>query len=107
MIPVKVIYPKGNLGAEGTTIYSIEVDAPVDVEDADWICDQAFRMMNRVDGSEIEHYLDRFGCRSMSVGDLIQLSDGRTFRCEAIGWKEIVPSLNFSKQHGLRSTENS
>jgi hypothetical protein len=47
-----------------------------------------FRAMNGVDGSEIEHYLKEFKCRSLSVGDVVHCDHG-TFICERMGWKDL------------------
>ena len=47
-----------------------------------------FRAMNAVDGSEIEHYLKEFKCRSLSVGDVVHCNHG-TFLCENTGWKDL------------------
>ena len=47
-----------------------------------------FRAMNCVDGSEIEHYLKEFKCRSLSVGDVVHCDHG-TFICERVGWKDL------------------
>jgi len=49
------------------------------------ILEQAYREMNRVDGTERVYELN---LRSMSVGDLVKI-EGRTFRVDDIGWSEI------------------
>tara|TARA_Y100000034_G_scaffold1017_1_gene1286 strand:+ start:7432 stop:7701 length:270 start_codon:yes stop_codon:yes gene_type:complete len=89
MVNATVVYPAGSFGSDITERWKIKVDVPADA-DADSICEEIFRMMNRVDGSEIEHYLEEFQCRSMSMGDIVELTDGRHFICDAVGWRELA-----------------
>jgi hypothetical protein len=91
---ITVIYPKGQFGSTEDQEFEIEVELPEGSPGPDPldICERVFRMMNRVDGSEIEHYLDKFQCRSLSVGDLVGFPDGRIFCCDMTGWREITPA---------------
>lgn len=65
--------------------------------------DDLFQAANGYDDSELgreiwEHVRetvaesDNLGHTSMSVGDVVELPDGRAFLCDRIGWKEITDS---------------
>jgi len=53
--------------------------------------EDVFRRMNVVDGSDIEIPL-KLRCRSMSVGDVVVMAEGReavTWLCAPAGWKPL------------------
>jgi len=90
---VHVIYPAGNLGAKYTEKYLIKVEVSPSDKDYSDVLERIFRMMNRVDGSEVEQWLEAHKCRSLSVGDLVRFPSGKTFLCENAGWKEIIQGI--------------
>jgi len=99
-LPIKVTYPKGSFGSEDTHHYQFEVEVPgileypQNISDTE-ILDIVYRMINRVDGSPIEHLIEQFECRSMSVGDIVTIGNNRTpgnnrtYRCAMAGWEKV------------------
>ena len=74
--------------------------ANVDIPDEE--CGDAFRLTNHIDSAwqdnpEVESLTDK--PRSTSVGDVIELSDGRMMICRSIGWDEYPEAEK--KQAGL------
>jgi len=65
----------------------------VAVLEADELKD-TFRITNHIEGSWTKNPEVREICkpnpRSTSVGDVVIGGDGKTFRCEMTGWKEIA-----------------
>ena len=88
MLAVIVTYPKDQFGSTEDQNFLIQVPVAPDAPTGH-VLNTVFRMMNRVDGSEIERYLKKYQCRSLSVGDIVEFPDERRFRCELVGWKEI------------------
>ena len=78
--------------------------ATLDIDDAAALTGKAFELTNTIDhhwwknGGVTAHFESEAFCevnckkgtRSTSVGDAIMLSDGRLFKCDSIGWKEVV-----------------
>jgi hypothetical protein len=69
--------------------------AEVDIEDADHA--RAFELTNNITHAWTENpevtptdsVIERGGCRSTSVGDVIILSDGKILQCASCGWEHI------------------
>ena len=66
--------------------------AIVDLEDIDYA--EVFRVCNHIDemwwkNPEVIEVFGDLRWRSMSVGDMVELSDGRKFRCMPVGWEEL------------------
>jgi hypothetical protein len=89
-IKVTVVYTP-QFGDTESKLMEIEVvkDKELRFVDDMSILDRVWRMMNRVDGSYQERYLDEYKVRSMCSGDLAGFND-KYFRCEMAGWKEIT-----------------
>lgn len=83
---VKVVYPR-DVPGEDHKEFVIEVES-TGVEGA---LEEAFRLMNVVDGTELPVELE---CRSMSCGDLVMVQ-GRWFVCEPTGWREVPASFAY------------
>ena len=71
------------------TVIEVTTAMPIKIEEPDkgflqWL----FRQLNRVDGDEMISVL-QLDIPSLSVGDLVEF-DGRTFRCEFVGWREVL-----------------
>jgi hypothetical protein len=50
--------------------------------------EEAFRLMNLWEGSD--NIVEKLGaCSSMSVGDVLEMEDGKRFVCASFGFKEI------------------
>jgi hypothetical protein len=94
LVTVTVTYPIGSLGPKSDpvrqTARAMQITVPPG-EDTIELLDNVWRVMNRVDGSAIERQLNEYGERSMMVGDYVTLSDGRSFRCDVVGWAEYHP----------------
>ena len=92
LIKATIVYPKGSFGSEIEQRLKIELEVtPVMMHDPvrSGVLENIFRMMNRVDGSDIEHYLKKYECRSMSVGDRVEFEGGTIWYCSPAGWKEV------------------
>lgn len=93
-----IIYPKGNLhnGRVGG-IRPEDFFMPIEIvqEGTDLqLCEIAWRMMNRVDGSPVERYLEKYQERSMMIGDIVILHKPEgdvKFRVTASGWR-VMPN---------------
>jgi len=83
---VTIIYPKGNLG-DTEQRFEIQVDELPTDEDIYTLLERAYRIMNRVDGSDFE-MPDKFKCRSMSVGD-IAVINGEFWMVANMGFRRI------------------
>lgn len=92
---VKVIYPQDSL-ARGfdshqfrRTDHVMDIDVEVEPSDSyEFICSKVVRIMNRVDGSEIEQQLEHYQERSIMPGDIIQADDKR-YRLKMVGFEEL------------------
>lgn len=98
---VLVIYPKGSLneGNQQPPIRPQDKQMEVEVDENDLrqlgtpskdeeLCEIVWRMMNRLDRSRVERYLDQYRVRSMMVGDIVEIS-GRRFRVADCGFEPI------------------
>lgn len=83
---VTVVYPADSNRQQDKHM-SIKVHVSPDDNDFA-VCERIWRMMNRVDGSEIEQYLDHFQERSMMVGDQVMF-DGKTYQVDMIGFRKV------------------
>lgn len=99
---VFVIYPTGSFASnrrssspylEMPERHMLEIDVKEDEPTSDKL-ELIWRMMNCVDGSEIESQHKAMGIRSMCAGDMIEM-DGLTFICEGIGFRYIMPSVGY------------
>ncbi len=85
-ITVKVIYPKGSFDSRYEVDNMLVIPSCGDVKQD---LETVFRYMNGVDGSEIEHQLQTFGCRDMSMGDIVEFANGEQYRCEGCGFSKV------------------
>lgn len=99
---VTVIYHEGNLSKK-TQFFGLELT------DQDFLLgvghlstpnddlptlELVFRMMNRKDDDdEMERYLQKYRCRSLSVGDFVVIGD-MTYRCDPVGWTRVDEGVN-------------
>ena len=89
-----VVYPKTVFNQEHDRV--MEIDVPDDCKP-----DGVFRMMNAVDGSDIEKQLRQHKCRSMSAGDYVKLN-GTWLKCEMIGWQEVTNPEEIAKLEAMK-----
>jgi len=82
-----VVYPKGLFGATEDKVMSVDIPKCDDFHVQHYL-EMVFRMMNAVDGSDIEKYLKRYQCRSMSVGDMARVQ-GIWFIVKSVGWQQL------------------
>ena len=90
---IELQFPFGELEGFDTDKY-VKV-ADVDIEDADHA--RVFELTNNITHAWTENpevavadsVVERGGCRSTSVGDVIILSDGKILQCMSSGWDVI------------------
>lgn len=79
-----VVYPPDDPGGHHKFM-------PVEVDSAshEVACDELFSRFNHAHPGVTGQDAERYGCRSMSVGDMVWFDDGKRFVCCGCGWAEI------------------